>query len=550
MFKNTLTCLFILWYLLPANTTFAFTHADTLRGSNGPGRDWWDVLHYDLQVTFDTVGRSISGTNLLQFSITKTPADSMQIDLQEPMILDSVILQGTADHPASVALPFSREGNVWWVTYPFHLFKPGALYAVMAWYHGVPRAAVRPPWDGGFTWTHDSTGKLWVAVSCQGLGASVWWPCKDAQWDEPDSGMVTRFYVPGHYAIGNGRALEPGSPELHPTGLSGWEVKNPINTYDVTFYIGDYVHWHDTLMGEKGKLDLDFWALRYNEQRARQQFAVVKEMIHCYEYWLGPYPFYEDGYKLVEAPYLGMEHQGAIAYGNKYMMGYLGMDRSMTGYGKFFDYIIIHESGHEWFGNSITARDIADNWIHEGITSYIESLFAECTMGKEKGMKYCHGAWNNIQNDHPVIGHYGVNEEGPGDMYEKGSAIMYMIRMLVHDDDKFRNILRGLGKDFYHQVVTTRQVEDYISTHAGLDLTPFFNQYLRKADIPVLEYGVKDGQLSFRFNNTDSGFTVPVTITNGDTPVLINPTSEWQHISWSGGYHVKFSRDFLIKIKS
>jgi len=317
----------------------------------------------------------------------------------------------------------------------------------------------------------------------------------------------------------------------------------------VTFYIGDYVHWHDTLMGEKGILDLDFYVLRYNEERARKQFAVVKDMIHCYEYWLGPYPFYEDGYKLVEAPYLGMEHQSAIAYGNKFKMGYLGTDRSMTNYGLDFDYIIIHESGHEWFGNSITAKDMADNWIHEGITTYSESLFAECLLGKEKAQQYSRGGRHNIENEQPVIANYGVNEEGPGDIYDKGAAIMYMVRVMTNDDEKFRMMLRGLSREFYHQAVTTKQVEDYISAHTGLDLKAFFGQYLRRANIPELEYSIKDNELNYRFNDVVAGFTLPITVTAGATSATIKPTAEWQHMPWKGGYNLKVSKDFLIKVK-
>jgi len=550
MSRKIINGIFIVWYLLSANTTFAYTHADTLRGSNGRGRDWWDVTRYDLQIAFDTADKSITGINQLTFSVIQTPHDSLQIDLQQPMILDSAVLMASGDNLKNVFLPIVREGNVWWLKHPFHKLTPGGSYSLMLYYHGFPRKAVNPPWDGGFSWKQDTTGKPWIAVSCQGLGASVWWPCKDAQWDEPDSGMITRFFIPGYYAIGNGRALNvDSSAKGGVVGLSGWEVKNPINNYDVTFYIGDYVHWHDTLMGEKGKLDLDFWVLRYNEAIARKQFAVVKQMIHCYEYWMGPYPFYEDGYKLVEAPYLGMEHQSAIAYGNHYKMGYLGMDRSGTGIGMDFDYIIVHESGHEWFGNSITAKDEADNWIHEGITSYAECLYAECLLGKEKGQKFNRGMWHNIQNDKPIIGNYGVNEEGSGDMYEKGSAIMYMIRVMTNDDEKFRMMLRGLSKEFYHQTVTTKQVENYISEHTGLDLHAFFNQYLRTTNIPELEYFIKDGELSYKFNNTPHGFTLPITVTEKETTITIKPTPDWQKVKWSGGFNVKFSNDFLIKMK-
>jgi len=546
--------LLFVWYLLSANTTLAYTHADTLRGSNGRGRSWWKVQKYSLEVQFDFATKTITGENKIDFSIVNTPIDSMQIDLQDPLRITKVTLifaDGCHDKIFVNIDSFKKDGNVWWIKYPFHNLKTTYAQSLEITYEGEPRIAVNPPWDGGFSWSKDSNGNPWVAVSCQGLGASIWWPCKDAQWDEPDSGMNIKLIAPARWsAISNGREL---SEELlatdHSFKISEWQVKNPINNYDATFYIGDYIHWHDTLMGEKGMLDLDFWALRNHEEQAKKQFAVVKQMIHCYEYWLGPYPFYEDGYKLVEAPYLGMEHQSAIAYGNQYKMGYLGYDRSMTGYGMKFDYIIIHESGHEWFGNSITAKDIADNWIHEGITTFDESLFAECIMGKEKAQAYCRGEWHNIQNDKPIIGDYGVNDEGSEDMYDKGAAIMYMIRQMTNDDEKFRLMMRGLSKEFYHQVVTTKQVEDFISAHTGLDLHAFFNQYLRTTKIPELEYAIIDKELSYRFNNVVEGFTLPIAARSGNRNITLNPTTGWQKLKWKGGNNIKFSKDLLITVK-
>lgn len=536
-----------MWYLLSANTTFAFTHADTLRGGNGPAREWWDVKKYSLVLAFDTITQSISGTGYIDAEIIKTPCDSIQIDLQEPMTVSSVSLSlyGSAADNGMEDVQFYRDGNICWITGAFSKIPVGEKMHISIEYSGSPRRAVNPPWDGGFSWKRDSTGKPWIAVSCQGLGASVWWPCKDVQWDEPDSGMDMRFSVPeGLTAVSNGRLMDA---ELGKTGLWKWHVANPINNYDVSFYIGDYVHWSDTLVGEKGRLDLDYWVLRYNEGRARTQFAVVKQMLHCFEYWMGPYPFYEDGYKLVDAPYLGMEHQGAVAYGNKYKMGYLGFDRTGTDIGMNFDYIIIHESGHEWFGNNVTAMDMADNWIHEGITTYSESLFAECLLGKDKGQQYCRGEWKNIANDKPMIGPYGVNEEGSNDIYDKGTALMYMIRTITNDDEKFRQMLRGLGKEFYHQTVTTKQVEDYISAHTGLDLISFFNQYLRTTDIPVLEYRVNRNKLNYRFSKTVAGFSIPITVNSGDAAIVIKPTTEWQTTGWKGK-KIDFSNDFLIKV--
>jgi aminopeptidase N len=557
MIKGIKQCLVILWYLLLANTTFAFDRQDTLRGSNGPGRNWWDVQKYNLWVQFDFNNKCITGSNTIALKVTGTPHDSLQIDLQHPMVLDKVLYKGKE-------IPFVKDGNAWWVKHPFRTWKKGAAEQLTIYYHGTPRQAIHPPWDGGFSWEKDSEGKPWIAVSCQGLGASVWWPCKDQQWDEPDNGMNLMFSIPampGITVISNGKFLgdqpiaslqDSNHNEVPVTGtaqrLYHWQVKNPINNYDATFYIGNYTEWRDTMMGEKGLLDLDFFVLRSNEEKARKQFNVTKKMLHCFEYWLGPYPFYEDGFKLVDAPYLGMEHQGAIAYGNDYKMGYKGMDRTLTGIGLTFDYIIIHESAHEWFGNNVTARDIADMWVQEGITTYSECLFVECTQGKEKAQKYCKGEWHNIRNDKPIIGHYGVNEEGSGDMYDKGAAIMYMIRKMTDDDEKFRKMLRGLGKDFYHQTVTTQQVEAYIAKQTGLDLTTFFNQYLRTADVPQLEYYIKGDQLYYRFSNTVSGFTLPLTVTADDATQPIKPAANWQNIKWSGS-SASFSSDFLIKAK-
>jgi aminopeptidase N len=542
-------CFFITWYLLSANTTFAYTHADTLRGSNGRGRSWWDVNRYGLQAKFNMEAKSISGTGTINFLVASTPTDSMQIDLQEPLRITKVLLTiGSDSHDQTevVISDFVKEGNVWWLKYKFSDLPKNQMHQLEISYDGTPREAVNAPWDGGFSWKADGNGKPWVSVSCQGLGASVWWPCKDAQWDEPENGIHIGLDVPtGLVAISNGRQTSGQKGRT----VWDWEAKNPINNYDVTFYIGDYVNWSDTVIGEKGKLDIDFWVLRENEEKAHKHFAGVKQMIHCFEYWLGPYPFYEDGYKLVEAPYLGMEHQSAIAYGNNYKMGYRGFDRTMTGIGMSFDYIIVHESAHEWFGNNITSKDIADMWVHEGFTTFSECLYVECMQGKEKGQKYCRGEWLNIQNDKPIIGDYGVNNEGSNDMYDKGAAIIHMIRTMMNDDVKFRQLLRGLNKDFYHQTVTTQQVEAYVEKHTGLELSAFFNQYLRTDKIPEIEYAIKNGELSYKFNNVVDGFTLPLTVSAGNTSRHIAPTASWQHVKWDGGYNIKFSNDFLTTVK-
>lgn len=518
--KSAQQKLLLLLVIMQPVLGFAYTRQDTLRCSNGPGRAWWDVLKYDLNFDIDTANKAINGSCKITFRVSAPPSDFMQIDLQEGMNLSS--FKGANGEPRA----YQREGNVYW--YPANKdWKKDSVYSIYLDFSGSPRKAVNPPWDGGFIWTKDSLGNPWVAVACQGLGASVWWPCKDYQGDEPDSGVIVQFSWPTPPIISNGRETktidtftieDPVTGKITISIRKGrrFKIKNPINTYDVTFYMGNYAHWHDTLHGEKGILDLDFYPLKYNEAKARKQWSVTKEMLRCYEYWLGPYPFYEDGYKLVEAPYLGMEHQSAVAYGNKYQMGYLGRDRSGTGVGLSFDFIIIHESAHEWFGNSITAQDIADNWLHEGFTTYVESLFAEWIKGKDAGAAYTMGEWKNIKNDRPLIGDYGVNSEGSSDIYDKGSAVVFMIRQMLNDDAKFRGLLRGLNRDFYHKIVTSKEVETYISAYVGADLTPFFNQYLRSTMIPELHQKRIGKNYSFFWKNAVPAFDAPIAIsTNG-----------------------------------
>lgn len=543
---STSGIILLLWYLCNANTTFAYTHQDTLRGSNGSGRIWWDVKEYYLYVNFDTLNKSISGMNIITFTTSDMAYDSMQIDLQEPMVLDKVTL-------GDENIEFSREGDVYWLKGDFKQLDVMNSHKLTLLYHGEPRIAQNPPWDGGFIWTKDSTGSPWISVACQGLGASSWWPCKDYQGDEPDSGMTISLHTPyGLATISNGTLKSWNVDKDSTSVLWVWNVKNPINTYNVSFYIGDYIGWTDTLQGEKGTLDINYFVLKHHEQRAREHFEVTKQMLHCFEYWMGPYPFYEDGYKLVEAPFLGMEHQSAVAYGNQYKMGYLGQDRSGSGIGYKFDFIIVHESGHEWYGNNITAMDIADNWLHEGFTTYTETMFAECAFGKEAAYKYTRGEWKNILNNRPVIGDYGVNDPGPGDKYDKGSAIVHMIRTMMNDDDKFRKMLRDMNKKYYHSIVSSEQIEYFVSEYTEMNLKPFFNQYLRTADIPELEYIVdkKNNLLKLRFTNTVKGFSLPITVNGNKIEKEVTVSNNWQSILWKkGGYNVQFSQDFLIKPK-
>ncbi|MDI9319673.1 MAG: M1 family metallopeptidase [Phycisphaerales bacterium] len=528
--------------LLTANALFAFNRQDTLGGSNGRGRDWWDVQHYKLEFSIDPAARTISGSNTIQFTILDKERDSMQIDLQEPMVLDSAFLE------RDTKVTFMREGNVYWLDFTFAKDRPQENYNLTLYYHGKPREAVTPPWDGGFIWTKDSLGNPWISVACQGLGASSWWPCKDYQGDEPDSGMEIIPFQVGYNLISNGR-LNAGRYDNYDAQFH-WLIKNPINTYNATFYSGVYGFQYDTFLGKKEILNIYYFPLLYNETRAKENFKQVKKMLEAFEYWFGPYPFYEDGYKIVEAPFLGMEHQSAIAYGNNYQMGYRGKDRSGTGVGLLFDFIIVHESGHEWFGNSITAADIADNWIHEGFTTYSETLFAEYWWGKEKAFAYTRGEWKNISNDRPVIGNYGVSDAGSGDKYDKASALVHSIRLLMNDDDQFRAMLHKMNDTFYHKQITSKQMEEFIIGFSGLQLQPIFDQYLRTTMIPELQWRRKGKMLEYRLSNVVEGFELPIPIEVDKQKATLKANAHWQKMALTDRQSaIAFPPTFLHALK-
>jgi aminopeptidase N len=490
--------------LLTSAVSQAATRADSLRGGNGPGRRNWDVRSYQLKFFIDTLNRQVSGNNQIIF-INNAPVDSMQIDLQGEMRIGTAELDG-------VASVFRKEENVTWI-YPPSKLKNGS-HNLRLTFSGKPRTAVNPPWDGGFIWAKDSSGYPWISVACQGLGASAWWPCKDDQSDEPEDGVSVKFEgMPGMEIISNGRyqlAKQGAATSPQKGKKSQWKISNPINLYDICFYAGNYAHWQDTARGEAGVLTLDFYPLQINESIAKAHWAMVRDMIHCFERWMGPYPFYEDGYKLVEAPFLGMEHQSAVAYGNSYRMGYRGRDRSATGQGLYFDFITVHESAHEWFGNSVTAKDIAENWIHEGFATYAETIYTECIRGRDAAFSYARGEWRNIQNDRPVVGELGVNDEGSSDKYDKGSAMIHMIRIMLHDDGKFRNLLRGISKTFYHQTIEGKKLEAYISKETKMDLGLFFQQYLHTTDPPVVELRGTGPMVTASFKSSVAGLKIPI----------------------------------------
>ena len=505
---------------LLSKSNVVFTRQDSLRGSITKERAWWDVKYYHLNIKVNPSDSTITGSNTIRYKVINE-YNRMQIDLQNPMEIYKVIQDG-------VALQFKREGNAFFI----ELIAPqkvGLTKELTVIYGGKPKIAVNPPWDGGITWKNDTNGKSFIASSCQGLGASVWWPNKDHMYDEVDN-MLISVNVPKNLTdVSNGR-LQSVKQQKDGTKTYNWYVSNPINNYGVNINIGDYVTFSEKFKGEKGDLDCTYYVLRDNLTKAKKHFQDVPKMLKAFEHWFGPYPFYEDSYKLVETPYLGMEHQSSVTYGNKFQNGYLGRDLSGTGWGLKFDFIIIHESGHEWFANNITYKDIADMWIHESFTNYSESLFVEYFYGKEAGAEYVRGTRKGIKNDNPIIGNYDVNNEGSGDMYPKGGNMLHTLRQIVNDDEKWRGILRGLNSTFYHQTVTTKQIEDYLSQQVGIDLNPFFNQYLRDTRIPTLEYFFKEGKLGYRWTNCVPGFNMPVKVTLDGTEKSLNPTTEWNRI--------------------
>ena len=500
-----------------------FTRQDSLRGTNNEFRNWWDVKHYKVNVEPDFSTKSIKGTSTITFDISaKQGSDLIQIDLQEPMKIVHVKLNGQE------IKEFKQDGNVYFITVGKKLKAKDNLLELQ--YQGNPRVAIKAPWDGGWIFTKDEKGRDWMSVAVQGLGASAWFPNKDYLGDEPDNGMELEIVTPKDLVgVGNGRLVSEKT--IKDKKIYTWKVVNPINNYNIIPYIGNYVNFKDTYQGEKGKLDLNYYVLDYNLEKAKIQFEQAKLMLKSFEYWFGPYPFYEDSFKIIDAPHLGMEHQSGIAYGNKFKNGYLGRDLSGSGWGLKWDFIIVHEAGHEWFGNNITEKDVADMWIHESFTAYSETLFTETYYGKKAADEYVRGTRNAIQNDIPIIGVYGVNQEGSGDMYYKGANMIHTLRTWLNDDVKFRGILRGLNKEFYHQTVTTAQIENYIAQNSGLDLTAFFNQYLRTIDIPTLEIKQENNQISYRYTTIVEGFKMPLRLNNSE--ITIYPTKDWQVLNQS-----------------
>lgn len=505
--------------------TESITRQETLRGSITPEREWWDVLHYHLAIEFFPDQRTIKGSNEIVFKTLKT-GNKMQIDLQPPLAITKIV------HGAS-ELKFEREGNVYWAFFEKELAK-GVEDKIEVFYEGRPVPSRNPPWSGGITWGRDDLGEHFITTTCEGIGASIWWPNKDHGADEPDRGMQISVTVPENLvAVSNGRLKKIDENTANKTKTFHWEVVNPINNYGINVNIGNYVNFSEKYAGLGGDLDVNYWVLAHQKEIAMKHFKEVPRMLKAFEYWFGKYPFYEDGYKLVAVSYAGMEHQSSVTYGNWFRNGYRALDYSGSGIGFKFDFIIVHESGHEWFGNNISMKDAADMWIHEGFANYSENLFVEYHFGKKDAEDYVIGSRHNIQNDVPIIGTYNANREGSGDMYSKGGNMLHTIRHIINDDQKWLAIMRGLNADFWHQTVTTAQIESYITQKAGIDLSKVFDQYLRTVKIPLLKYKTEGNKLTYKYENVVSGFAMPIRVNLNGREVLLTPNETMQTFTFA-----------------
>jgi len=521
--------------------TKSITRQETLRGSVTPEREWWDLLHYQLKVEFLPDTRRLKGSNTITFKTLK-PGSKMQIDLQPPLSITK-ITHGDSQ------LKFEREGNVYWVMFEKEL-AAGTEEKIEVSYEGVPVVSRNPPWVGGITWGRDDLGEHFIVTTCQGIGASIWWPNKDHGSDEPDRGMQTSVTVPEQLvAVSNGRLKKTDHNAGDKKKTFHWEVLNPINNYGVNVNIGNYVHFSEKYKGKGGVLDVDYWVLAHQKEAALKHFKELPRTLEAFEHWFGKYPFYEDSFKLVAVPYPGMEHQSSVTYGNWFRNGYLQRDMCGCGVGFKFDFIIVHESAHEWFGNNISMKDAADMWIHEGFANYSENLFVEYHFGKKDAETYVIGTRRIIRNDVPIIGVYGSNREGSGDMYPKGGNMLHTIRYIINDDAKWLSILRGLNADFWHQTVTTEQIESYITKKAGIDLSRVFDQYLRSTNIPLFKFKVNGKTLSFNYERVVKGFAMPLRVSVNGKESVITPSETRQTMEFADEIkQFDVNRNFYIEV--
>jgi len=494
-------------------TPAAPSRADILRGAYGPYRVNNDLLSYHLDVRVDPEKQSISGKNSVRFKML-ADGTRIQLDLHPALAVDKILLGATP-------LTYVRDSGAVFVDFPETLHA-GQEYTIDFYYSGHPLQTAR---FGGFTFAKDPAGHPWIYTACEDIGASVWWPNKDQWRDEVENMQISVAIPNGLVDVSNGKFV--GKTDLG-DGYTRWDwlVQYPINNYDVSLNIGNYVHFSDQL----GDLPLDFYVLPEDLDKAKKQFAQAKGMIEAYQHYFGEYPFQKDGYKLVEVPYSGMEHQSAVTYGNHFTNGYLGRDWTGVGVSPKFDFIIIHESGHEWFGNSVSAADRSDMWIHEGWTTYLEVLYVEYTFGHEDAIKYVNGYKPKVQNREPIIAERGIAATPPQDMYFKGALFLNTLRSVINDDARWFALIHDFYQHFKYQNIMTEDVVAYFNQQTGMNLTPLFDQYLRHTAIPTLElkFNEAEGTVDFRWQADEPDFAMPIRVGKKTDWQIIQPTTYWQ----------------------
>src|SRR5215510_13633189 len=489
------------------------SRADILRGEYGPWRANNDLLSYDLDIRVDPEKKFIGGKNTIRFKMLKDD-NRIQLDLFDNLKVDKILY-------GSTELKYTRELGAVFVDFPATL-KKNSVQSIEFHYSGSPKETGR---FGGISFRKDPAGRDWITTACQGVGASVWWPNKEQQRDEVEN-MRLRVAIPNALTdVSNGRLV--GKTNLG-DGYTryDWAISYPINNYCVSLNIGQYEHFSDRL----GDLTMDFYCLPENLEKAKRQFAQAKPMIEAFQNYFGEYPFKRDGYKLIEVPYSGMEHQSAVTYGNRFANGYLERDWTGVGVSLKFDFIIIHESAHEWFGNSITASDVSDEWIHEGWATYAECVYVEALFGTDDAIRYVNGYKSKVRNQQPIITTRGVNKSPSQDMYFKGALFLNTLRSVINDDAKWWKLLRSYSMHFRYQNIATADLVKYFNVQTGLNLTPIFDQYLRQAELPVLELQLRqnDGTVSYRWKTVVKDFAMPVKVGRRNDWQLVKPTTEWQ----------------------
>lgn len=517
--KQLFLFLFLCGFLAYQCQAQTVSKEDKLLGELTPERICYDVTHYGLKLRVEPDKQFIQGSNTIKYQVNQD-FKTFQIDLH-PNLKITAIKQG------KTSLKFKREERAVWVSFK-KIQKKGTSGEITVFYEGNPVVAKNAPWDGGVVWKKDAQGRPWVGVACQGAGASLWYPNKDHWSDKPDSVSVALEVPNPLMAVSNGNLKNTEKLKDNFTRYT-WATSYPINNYNVTLNVAVYKHFSDIYTSTDGsKLDLDYYVLEANENLARKQFEQVKPMLACYEKLFGKYPFWNDGYALVETPYLGMEHQSAVAYGNKYKQGYAGSDLTGTGIGLLFDFIIIHETGHEYWGNSVSADDKADMWIHEAFCTYGEALYVECLYGKEKAYTYSNGWKRIVSNDKPIVATRNTNTEGSGDMYFKGALMLHTIRNIVDNDEKWLSIIKSFAQDFKGKITQTDAVVKYFNEKTGKNLTSVFEQYLKTTKIPIFEYKIEEGKFKYRFDGVVENFSMPMVVEFGTTPMRLEASGQWE----------------------